>query len=87
MVATTPLTWNVEEDNLLNVAFTAMEINWPRPQPEDLLRFLLDSLFPAGDRNTPWEIVNHTSNTVDNVPYFKMFIRLYDEPSVWFCNL
>ena len=22
-----------------------------------------------------------------NVPYFKMFIRLYDEPSMWFHNL
>ena len=32
MVARTPSTWNVEEDNLLNAAFAAMAVNWPRPQ-------------------------------------------------------
>ena len=87
MVARTPSTWNVEDDNLLNIAFAAMAVNWPRMQREDLAQFLSDSLFPAGDRDTPWEIVNQTSTIVGGVPYFKMFIRLYDAPSVWFCNL
>ena len=65
----------------------AMAVNWPRTQREDLAQYLSDSLFLAGSRDTPWEIVNQTSSTVGSVPYFKMFIRLYNEPSVWFCNL
>ena len=87
MVARTPSTWNVEEGELLNVAFAAMAVNWPRLQQEDLAQFIFDSLFPLGDRDTPWEIVNRTSDTKDGILYFKMFIRLHDNPSVWFCNL
>ena len=87
MVARAPSNWNVEEDNLLNGAFAAMAINWPTPQREDLVKFFLDLLFPASDRDTLWKVVYHTSNTIDGVPYSKMFIKLYDGLSVWFCNL
>lgn len=86
MVARYPSTWNVEEDNLLNAAFATMAINCSRPKQEDLAQFLSDSLFPAGYRDTPWEIVNQTLTTVGGVPYFKMLIRLYNGPLVWLCN-
>ena len=87
MAARTPSTWNVEDNDLLNAAFVAMAVNWPRTQREDLAQYLSDSLFAVGSRDTPWEIANQTSSTVDSVSYFKMFIRLYDESSVWFRNL
>ena len=87
MVARTPSTWNVEEDNLMNAAFAAMAVNWPRLQREDLAQFITDSLFPLEDGDTPWEIIDHTTNAKDGIPYFKIFIKLYDQLSVWFRNL
>lgn len=79
--------WQLDEEELLNTAFATLAVTWPRTQREDLAQLIADSLFPTGDQCTPWEIVDLSSTTKDNVSNFKMFIRLHDSPSAWFQNL
>ena len=71
MVVRTLSTWNVEDNDLLNVAFATMTVNWPGTQREDLAQYLFDSLFPARGRDTPWEIVNQTSSTCGHCTLFQ----------------